>query len=790
MLPQGRGRIARGRPMEGVSRVVSVAAASLNQWSLDFTGNASRIEQSIAEARAVGARYRVGGELEVCGYGCEDHFFEPDTFTHSWEVLAALCERGCFSSDMLIDIGMPVMHRGASYNARVLIVQNKIQLIRPKMWLADDGNYRESRWFRAWPSDRGTESFLLPACVQSSAFEQDSVPIGNAILQLKDCALAIETCEELFVPQPPHVQYGLHGVDLISNGSGSHHSLRKLSQRLDLITSATKRIGGAYIYANLIGCDGGRLYYDGCNLVVINGHVLAQGEQFSVERECFITVAHIDLAEVERYRSGVVSRGAQAALLSAQQPIPRINVCTADGALLALGNIARAGDTTSVSFLRQAERVSRPLKKIRLYLPEEEIALGPACWLWDYLRRSNMRGFLLPLSGGADSAATATLVASMCSLVFAAIEKGHLGVLHDLRRLVRKTATLPPNQDKRTIEERQAMEEWVPRSPQEIAEELFVTVYLGSENMSSTETRNRARRLSQQIGAFHLDLNIWPGVEALLQVFASAFPAAGAPKFKVHGGSHEENQALQNIQARIRMVVAYLLAQLTPWARGQTGTLLVLGSANVDEALRGYLTKYDCSSADINPIGGISKTDLKAFLRWASTKRLERDSGALRTGVLGGGLGLTELVQILEAPPTAELEPITATYTQTDEIDMGMTYEELSMYGKLRKIMHSGPVSMYFQLLRDWAPSSISPRMIAEKVKFFFRMYGINRHKMTTLTPSYHAESYSPDDNRFDLRQFLYNPGWTWQFARIDLAAKALEEEHDQSQAERQKKSE
>lgn len=35
--------------------------------------------------------------------------------------------------------------------------------------------------------------------------------------------------------------------------------------------------------------------------------------------------------------------------------------------------------------------------------------------------------------------------------------------------------------------------------------------------------------------------------------------------------------------------------------------LLVLGSANVDECLRGYLTKYDCSSADVNPIGAISK---------------------------------------------------------------------------------------------------------------------------------------------------------------------------------------
>ena len=39
---------------------------------------------------------------------------------------------------------------------------------------------------------------------------------------------------------------------------------------------------------------------------------------------------------------------------------------------------------------------------------------------------------------------------------------------------------------------------------------------------------------------------------------------------------------------------------------------------------------------------------------------------------------------------------------------------------------------------------------------------------MTVLTPSYHAESYSPDDNRFDHRQFLYNTHWPWQFQRID----------------------
>lgn len=51
----------------------------------------------------------------------------------------------------------------------------------------------------------------------------------------------------------------------------------------------------------------------------------------------------------------------------------------------------------------------------------------------------------------------------------------------------------------------------------------------------------------------------------------------------MHGGTTQENLALQNIQARTRMVMAYLMAQLLLWVRGRSGNLLVLGSANVDE---------------------------------------------------------------------------------------------------------------------------------------------------------------------------------------------------------------
>jgi len=90
-----------------------------------------------------------------------------------------------------------------------------------------------------------------------------------------------------------------------------------------------------------------------------------------------------------------------------------------------------------------------------------------------------------------------------------------------------------------------------------------------------------------------------------------------------------------------------------------------------------------------------------------------------------------------------------------------MTYKELDEYGRLRKIERQGPLSMFEHLLIEWSDTrQLSARQIADKVKKFFRYYAINRHKSTVLTPSYHCENYGTDDNRFDLRQFLYDTTW------------------------------
>ncbi|XP_033996890.1 glutamine-dependent NAD(+) synthetase isoform X2 [Trematomus bernacchii] len=687
-----------------MGRKVTLATCSLNQWALDFEGNLQRILESIEIAKAHGAKYRLGPELEICGYGCADHFYESDTLLHSFQVLRKLLESP-ITQDIICDVGMPIMHHNVRYNCRVLFLNRKILLIRPKMLMANHGLYREIRWFSHWNQSRCVEEYFLPRMIQEVT-GQDTVPFGDCVLSTKDTCIGTEMCAELWNPRSPHIQMGLDGVEIFTNASASHHELRKADQRVNLIKSATTKSGGIYLYANQRGCDGDRVYYDGCAMVAINGDIVAQGAQFSLSDVEVIT-ATLDLEDVRSYRGEVC----QPNMESEPKPCHRVKV---DFSL-------SSGDDIYLP-------THQPITW-NFHTPEEEISLGPACWLWDYLRRSGQAGFLLPLSGGVDSSSTACIVYSMCVLICQAIQDGKSQVLEDVRRVVGEDT-------------------YCPQSPEELCGHMFTTCYMASEN-SSQDTCSRARELANQIGSTHMNINIDMAVKGILGIFSVV--TGSWPKFRAYGGSPRENLALQNVQARVRMVLAYLFAQLGLWARGKPGGLLVLGSANVDESLTGYFTKYDCSSADINPIGGISKTDLKSFLLFCVEH-----------------FHLPALRGILAAPPTAELEPLTdGQVSQTDEADMGMTYSELSVIGRLRKISKCGPFSMFCKLIHTWK-DMLSPTEVAQKVKHFFRMYSMNRHKMTTVTPSYHAESYSPDDNRFDLRPFLYNTRWTWQFRCID----------------------
>lgn len=137
------------------------------QGALDYDGNYWRIVDAIRQAKGRGATIINVPELAVTGYGCLDHFLEGDLYVrpkllerfwvfhpdgdrylHSWQTIAMLIEnKNC--RGILIDIGMPVNHRGVRYNCRVLMYDAYILLIRPKLWLANDGNYRYAGFWKS-----------------------------------------------------------------------------------------------------------------------------------------------------------------------------------------------------------------------------------------------------------------------------------------------------------------------------------------------------------------------------------------------------------------------------------------------------------------------------------------------------------------------------------------------------------------------------------------------------------------------------------------------------------------
>lgn len=96
-----------------------------------------------------------------------------------------------------------------------------------------------------------------------------------------------------------------------------------------------------------------------------------------------------------------------------------------------------------------------------------------------------------------------------------------------------------------------------------------------------------------------------------------------------------------NLKPRLRMATLYYFAT--------DRDFLVAGTSNKSELLTGYFTKHGDGGADLLPIGGLLKTEVRSIAR---------------------ELGIPE--EVISRPPTAGLWA-----GQTDEADLGMTYEDL-----------------------------------------------------------------------------------------------------------------
>ncbi|MEY4988012.1 MAG: hypothetical protein RL567_1791 [Bacteroidota bacterium] len=615
---------------------IHVAAGVLNQTPLDWEGNFQRIVDAIHVTQAAGANLICFPEMCLTGYGCEDQFFSPFTQEKAQEYVHKLLD---YSKDLVLLVGLPLSFESNLYNVVAVLYQEKIQAYIPKQFLANEGLHYEARWFSAWPAGNRT-------AIQG-------IPLGDYRLGLGNISLGIEICQDAWegAKRPAHA-LAKRGVSLICNPTASHFSFGKSNVRKQLAIEGAEIIQGAYVFANLLGNESGRTIFDGDAYIAQTGKIVAQTKRFSFQDSQVITA----VIDVQSYDT------------------------PADD-LIQMGELTRKSSHTIVPEISSWE--SSP------YIKEEEFARSIALGLWDYLRKSFSYGYVISLSGGADSSAIASLCAAAVHL---AVEE--LGWAAVQKRL----AYIP----------------WINSCENEadLLQHLMTTIYQGTVN-SSADTRISASTLAASIGSAHHEIEI----DALVQGYRSLIESTiNRPLTWA-----QDDITLQNVQARVRAPSVWMLANIK--------NALLLATSNRSEASVGYATMDGDTSGSISPIAGIDKAYLRSWLHWMEKKGL------------GGQWCVAGLANVNQLEPSAELRPLDT--KQVDEEDL-MPYPILNALERWSFYEHQSPASCYNSLKNVYG-STYTDVQLNGFIHRFFRLWARNQWKRERYAPGFHVDDYSLD---------------------------------------------
>jgi len=491
--------------------------------------------------------------------------------------------------------------------------------------------------------------------------------------------IGFEICEDAWVASRPGASLAARGIDVILNPSASHFAFGKDEIRRRFVTEGSRAFGAAYVYANLAGNEAGRAIYDGGVIVASAGAIVAAGRRFPFGDHA-LTTAVVDI-DANRLAQ---ARAPAAAIDDGEACVP----------------VAFAPPPLAPARGEPGDR--RDTWERGPHVKEEEFARGVALGLFDYLRKSRSRGFVVSASGGADSSAVACLVALAMRL--ASRELTAAGAAARLGRSDVACATVEP-----------------------LIAATLMCVYQSTAN-SGPVTRAAARGLAEALGATFHEFD----VESLVRGYeALVAKAIGRPL-----AWDRDDVALQNIQARVRAPGVWMLANIT-------GGLLV-STSNRSEAAVGYATMDGDTSGGIAPIAGIDKAYLRRWLAW-----LERQGPE--------GIGpVPALAAVNVQAPTAELRPPAS--GQTDEADL-MPYDVLDAVERFAIRDKQTPLEAWQRLVVEFPGHP--PRQLALWTERFFVLWSRNQWKRERYAPSFHL-----DDENLDPKTWCRFPILSGGFAR------------------------
>ncbi|GAB2473507.1 NAD(+) synthase [Hymenobacter qilianensis] len=503
-------------------------------------------------------------------------------------------------------------------------------------------------------------------------------PLGDLVFEHQGVRFGFEICEDAWRPAAdrPAGRLMERGVQLIVNPSASHFAMSKTDVRYQLVLQASRKYNCTYLYANLLGNEAGRIIYDGEILVARNGHLLLRNQLLSFKE--------VDL------------------------------------------------ECTDVDFGADLP----PTDVVPLPAPDEYRELNQALSLalFDYMRKARSRGFVLSLSGGADSCMCAVAVAEMVRLGTA-----ELGTAEFMRRAgcftAEEIATLAgpvaPVPDQNAPGPKDASLSLLNQEQKSINQKLtgrlLTTAYQGTVN-SSDDTFQSAKELADELGGIFFDWTIDGEVEGYVAKIEHAL--------KRPLTWQTDDLALQNIQARVRAPGIWLLANVQ--------NCLLLTTSNRSEASVGYCTMDGDTAGSISPIAGVDKDFVKKWLRWAEKE-----------------LGYQALRHVNALQPTAELRPLED--KQTDERDL-MPYVLLNRIERLAFYDRLSPRQVLATLVHE--ETTTDPEQLKTYVKRFYSLWARNQWKRERYAPAFHLDDYNVDPRSW-LRFPILSGGFTQELASL-----------------------
>ncbi|MCW7481431.1 NAD(+) synthase [Leptospira kanakyensis] len=496
------------------------------------------------------------------------------------------------------------------------------------------------------------------------SFAGDEVPFGHFIFQTKHWNFGVEICEDSWSVQKPASFYSLQGTDVLFSPGASHFAMEKQKIRRQIFTESSRNQCNLQVFTNLVGNESGRIIFEGGAIFASTGNLVKEGPRLSFTP--FQVTSYVfdpDTIRAAKARSFRDSKPN-----SHRTEIPKIQ----------LEPLAEKKEANLFGFSvldkRKENETDTSPSSVRFSVYEEftkAVSLG----LYDYLRKSKTKGYTLSLSGGADSATCALLVNSMKEI--AKEENGN--------------STFPSLQ----INEK----------------DLLVTLYQKTENNSSL-TEEIAKTLSEELGYPFHSIPIDQAVDSSVKLIESVLGKTLNWK--------EHDLPLQNIQARVRSPLVWLLANLN-------GHLL-LSTGNRSEAAVGYTTMDGDSSGSLAPLAGVSKEFL---LDWLDD--IQKGNNCFITP--------KESIRILRnTKPTAELKPLSE--HQEDEKDL-MPYPILQSIERKLVYLAVRDDECLESLIREFPWEK--PDVLSGHIKKFKKLFIISQWKRERLPPSFHLDEYGLD---------------------------------------------